>query len=338
MVDAPEPAVRMRDRACGASKRLANDVWNDAGSRAAADDKVDGAAACELRPGLWGRTEDGARGFRSKPRHDLAEAAAVALDQRFCGRAERSDDARHSTDGIDERLEGKVAEEGCQLPGDTRGCCRSRRRADRRTVHRLVQQTLPLADRMKAKLVCAGMNGGAASGTGRRAGGRFGVGKSVPGNDDRARLFGPGVSAPTGPCTSLISTVNDAVSGHSIGTRTSVRRPATPELTTWATFCCETESPAPGPSAVLISGCCWSSVEAAGALPTRASATTEGESQKGERPNRARSHAPEVRPPEARGLDWLRRSAPGRRRLTAQAILERSFGGRSKGTTSCSPR
>jgi hypothetical protein len=116
---------------------------------------------------------------------------------------------------------------------------------------------------MKAKVVRAGMNGGAASGTERKAGGRFGIGKSVPGKVDRARLFGPGVFAPGVPSASLISSVSDAVSMHSIGKRISVRRPAIPEVTTWATVCC---------------GCCETE-------------SHERQSQQGGHPERARSHA-----------------------------------------------
>jgi hypothetical protein len=117
MLDAPEPAIRVRDCACGASKRLANNVRNDARSRATAEDEVDGGPASELRPRLRARAEDGARRFRSKPRPDAADAAAVAPNQRLCGSAERSDDAGDSTDGIDERLEGEVGEEGLPTAG-----------------------------------------------------------------------------------------------------------------------------------------------------------------------------------------------------------------------------
>jgi hypothetical protein len=38
-------------------------------------------------------------------------------DQCFCRSAERSDDDRNSTDGIDEGLEGEVAEEGLPTAG-----------------------------------------------------------------------------------------------------------------------------------------------------------------------------------------------------------------------------
>jgi hypothetical protein len=120
MLDASEAAVRVCDRDCRASERLGNDVRNDARPPTTADDEVDRAAACELRPRLWCGTEDDAGRFGSKPRHDPADAAAIAPDQRFCAPTERSDDARHSTDRIDEGLEGEVAVEGLPTAGRIR--------------------------------------------------------------------------------------------------------------------------------------------------------------------------------------------------------------------------
>jgi len=335
MLDTPEPAVRVRDRACGASKRLANDVWNDARSRAAADDKVDGAAACEVRPRLWGRTEDGARGFRSKPRHDLAEAAAVAPDQRFCGRAERSDDARHSTDGIDESLKGEVAVERLPTAGGIRRvvveaiAARIGGRCLGRSGYYVATSAAGGKDESEGRLGRdkrwrrerhGAKNGWLVWGRKERAGQRR-SGELVRSRRDALRIVD---FQRQRCCVCALKRYTDLgqETGHTGDND-------------WSDVLLrdrERDAVRVQNRLLLVErGSGWSASD-------QGERYYEGESQKGGRPNRARSHALEVRSPEARGLDWLRRSAPGRRRLTAQTILERSFGGRSSTTTSSSPR